>query len=54
MKSKTKGGRFLGNDEGQGPRGHYSAPLRYQKGQRDQDPIHNFTLDHTGARVWSF
>ncbi len=54
MKTRNQGGRFLHHDQGSAPKGRNMSPLRYQKGQREEERIFNYTLALDGARVWSF
>lgn len=54
MKRSSIGGRFLAKWQGNGPTGKGSSPLCFQKGQRQPDRIHNFSIDSQGCRIWSF
>jgi len=54
MKTQRQGGRYIHHDNGQGPQGRDSSPLRYQKGQAEQDRRLDFSIDLDGARVWCF
>lgn len=55
--AQKKGGKFIATWNGNGPQyqGHYSSPLRHQKGQIEQDRFFTSFIDPTdGARTWSF
>ena len=54
MKYQSRGGKYLNQWQGEGPRGRDSSPLYFQKGQVLQDRRLVYTLDPDGARVWSF
>jgi len=55
MKSnQSRGGKFLATWSGEAPKGRESAPLCYQRGQREEDRRLRYSIGSDGARVWSF